>query len=129
MKKLLLLACVLFTSLHASAQSGKGPEAKIEFDSVEYNFGKVPECGKKVEYTFEFTNTGTIPLLITRVATTCKCIDHKFSKKPVPPGGKGEIKVTFNPKKQKGVFYKVIQVFSNTSEQRHILTVRGEVVE
>ena len=131
MKRLLLLACLALVAVNVSAQKrNSGPsEAEITFTKTEHNFGTVPERGKKVSHTFEFTNTGKHPLVITRITTTCKCVDYNFSKKPVPPGEKGEITITYNPKKQEGVFYKVVQIFTNTAEERHLLTVRGEVIK
>lgn len=131
MKKLLLLVCLTAIAVDVSAQKrqDEASKAEITFAKAEHNFGTVPEGGRKVRHTFEFTNTGTQPLVITRISTTCRCVDYSFSKKPVPPDGKGEITITYNPKKQDGVFYKVVQVFSNTAEERHLLTVRGEVIK
>lgn len=131
MKKLLLLACLAAVAVNVSAQGRNAttPDAEISFATIEHNFGTVPERGKKVSHTFEFTNTGKHPLVITRITTTCKCVEYNFSKKPLAPGEKGEITVTYNPRKQDGVFYKVIQVFTNTVEERHLLKVRGEVIK
>lgn len=126
----MILTCIAAIAMSAAAQKrSKTSESEIEFTRVEHNFGIVPEGGKKVSCTFEYTNTGDHPLVITRITTTCKCVEYNFSKKPVAPGGKGVIKITYNPKKQEGMFYKVIQVFTNTAEERHLLTVRGEVIE
>ncbi len=131
MKKILLLVCLAAIAVNVAAQKKRAEPSKAEitFAKTEHNFGTVPEKGNKVSYMFEFTNTGAHPLVITRISTTCRCVDYKFSKKPIPPGEKGEITVTYNPKKQDGVFYKVVQVFSNTAEERHLLTVRGEVIK
>lgn len=131
MKKLLLLTCLVALAVNVSAQrrDSKKTEAEIGFETPEHSFGTVPERGKKVSHIFRYTNTGNHPLVITRIATTCKCVDYSFSKKPLAPGETGEIVITYNPKKQEGVFYKVIQVFTNTAEERHILTIRGEVIK
>ena len=101
----------------------------MEFSSCEHNFGKIPERGGKVSHTFHYTNTGDKPLVITRITTTCKCTDYSYSKKPVAPGKTGTITISYDPKKQQGVFYKVIQVHDNTPDQRQVVTIRGEVVE
>ncbi len=130
MKRFLLVLC--FALAAACAYADDKPEAReceMEFTSTEHNFGKVSERGKAVSHLFEFTNRGNRPIVITRISTTCKCTKYDFSKRPVPPGGKGKITVTYNPKKQSGVFYKVIQVFSNCSQERIMLTIRGEVCE
>lgn len=132
MKKIVLYTLLTTLTVAISAREAvETPvsQAEITFAQTEHNFGIVPENGKKVSCTFEFTNTGKHPLVITRITTTCRCVDYKCSKKPIPPGGKGQITITYNPKKQEGVFYKVIQVFTNTPDERHLLTLRGEVIQ
>ena len=64
---------------------------------------------------FTFTNDGTAPLVVTRVITSCSCLKASFPKRPVPPGGQGVIRITYEPhKSEPGVFNKVIQVYSNS---------------
>ncbi len=128
MKKILLLLCFTLFAVSASAEDTITGE-EISFTATEHNFGKIPERGKAVSCIFEFTNTGKRPIVITRMATTCKCTSYDFSKRPVAPGQKGQITITYNPRKQTGVFYKVVQVFTNCAQERVMLTVRGEVVE
>lgn len=130
MKKILLLFYLISLALPAAAQR-RGSETAVtgmEFEAVEHNFGRISERRNKVSHTFRYTNTGDKPLVITRITTTCKCVGHSYSKKPVAPGATGTITISYNPKKQEGVFYKVIQIYANTPEQRHVITVRGEVV-
>ena len=107
------------------ATAGK-PE--ITFRAFEHDFGKIKESGKKVSYDYVFTNTGDCPLVITRVVTSCRCVSISYTKRPVPPGGQGMVTVTYDPKKQNGVFYKAIQVFSNVPEEMTIVIAKGEVI-
>lgn len=107
--------------------AGVKGEPEITFESVEHDFGAIPENGKKVSYDYTFTNTGDRPLVITRVITSCKCVSTSFTKKPVPPGEQGVVTVTYDPKKQLGVFYKAIQVYSNASPKLSIIIAKGEV--
>lgn len=103
---------------------------RVEFEVSEYDFGMVDEEGKKVSYEFILHNTGGSPLVITRLITSsCKCISTSYTKKPIPPGGEGMVTVTYDPKKQQGIFYKAIQVFSNAEEGPDIVIVKGEVVK
>ena len=133
MKKILiiLLAYSLTVSLDAAAQrrvdveSGARPE--LSFRVKEHDFGSVWEKGRKVSYDYVFTNTGSAPLVITRTITSCRCVDVEYNKKPVPPGGQGMISVTYNPRKQQGLFYKAIQIFSNSPEGVQIIIVKGVV--
>ena len=104
--------------------------ACIDFGKVtEYDFGQIKENGGKQSGSISFKNSGNKPLVITKVMVSCRCINLDYPKKPVMPGGEGKITVTYDPKKQKGVFHKAIQVYSNDSTPRHIIFVKGEVVE
>lgn len=104
------------------------PRGVIRFEKALYDFGKIQEADGAVSYEFVFTNEGKAPLVIARIETSCACTKAAFSKKPVPPGKEGRIKVTYDPKKQAGTFYKAIQVFSDSADPRLIVTIRGEVV-
>lgn len=132
MNKFLLLACLVVScvgTVGAQRKGGAAGNGEIAFVKTEHDFGKVPERGKTVSVVFEFTNTGSHPLVITRMSTTCRCTSYDFSKKPVAPGAKGLITVSYNPRKQRGVFYKTIQVYTNCAREREMLAIRGEVIE
>lgn len=101
---------------------------ELSFEEAEYDFGDVWERGKRERYEFLFHNSGSAPLLITRTITSCKCLNVNFSKRPVMPGDSAIITVTFNPRRQQGMFYKAIQIFSNAPERQHILVVKGRVI-
>lgn len=104
--------------------------ACIDFGkATEYDFGRIKESGGKQSGSLTFKNSGNKPLVITKVMVSCRCISLDYPKKPVMPGAEGKITVTYDPKKQKGVFHKAIQVYSNDSLARHIVFVKGEVVE
>ena len=79
---------------------------------------------------FTFTNDGTAPLVVTRVITSCSCLKASFPKRPVPPGGQGVIRITYEPhKSEPGVFNKVIQVYSNSVDGRDVITVQGNSID
>lgn len=87
--------------------------AKITFEENTYNFGTVKE-GAKVEHVFSFTNTGKVPLIISNARSTCGCTVPSWPKEPIPPGGKGEIKVVFNTKGKKRDQTKPVTITANT---------------
>lgn len=139
MKKLYLIAALCLFSLAASAQEDEAKErrrqkdepegqSQITFVDTEHNFGRIHEQGKKVTHDFVFTNTGDCPLVITRAVSSCRCVSASYTRKPIPPGGQGMVSVTYDPKKQFGVFRKAIQVFSNAPEGMHIVITKGEVI-
>lgn len=88
------------------------PKAQISFVEASHDFGTIKQ-GDKVEYTFEYTNTGQAPLIISNVQTTCGCTASQWSRTPLPPGQKGKLTATFNSAGKQGRQNKVITVFSN----------------
>ncbi len=136
MRKLFLLTISLFVVCGVWAQDADsvkvvkydGPHFK--FVQTEHDFGEIPHKSKKVECRFEFTNDGTAPLVITKTLTSCTCVKVEYDKKPVAPGGKGVIVVSYEVnKKESGVFYKVIEVYSNSVDKRNNLVIKGNAIE
>ena len=119
---LMLLAalCVVFA---AGAKGGKSGE--ISFKVKVHDFGYIKEEKGPVSYDFEFTNTGSTPLLIISARAQCGCTRPEFPKQPIRPGEKGHIKVTYLPVGS-GSFEKTIEV--KTSNNKAILRVRGNVI-
>jgi hypothetical protein len=102
----------------------------IEFEETEYDFGNIDHKLSKAECRFTFINDGTAPLVITKILTSCSCVKTEYPKKPIPPGGKGEIKVTYEVnKKEAGMFYKVVEIYSNSIDRRNNLIVKGNAVK
>lgn len=121
MKKLIFLL-LIFVPLLAFSQ-----KAKIEFDKTSHNFGTIPENGGPAIYDFKFTNTGTVPLILSNVRAGCGCTTPEWDRKPVAPGESGLIKVSYNPMGRPGSFIKSIAVNSNASNAVETLTIRGKV--
>ena len=87
--------------------------AIITFDEKTYDFGDIIQ-GDKVEHTFYFTNTGNEPLIITNVQVSCGCTVPKgWPRDPIPPGGKGELTVSFNSAGKSGRQNKPVTIISN----------------
>ncbi len=102
--------------------------AVMTFDSPSHDFGDIT-AGTKVSHTFKFTNTGTAPLVISRVQTTCGCTVPTWPSQPIPPGEKAEIAATFNSQGKMGVQNKVITIHSNASEPVFRLTLKSNVLK
>ncbi|MDR7131437.1 uncharacterized protein (DUF58 family) [Algoriphagus sp. 4150] len=115
MKKLgvLLTVFVLVFAFNANAQEESG--AAITFKEKSIDFGDITQ-GDKVEHTFELTNTGSAPLIISNVAATCGCTVPSWPKEPIAPGKTSEIKVSFNSSGKMGKQNSVVRIYSNASE-------------
>ena len=116
MKKFIPLTLILLLALSADAQTSvekNGPV--ITFEKKNHDFGDVIQ-GEKVEYTFTFSNTGTEPLIITNVETTCGCTTPKgWPRDPIEPGQKGELTVAFSSVGKIGRQNKPVVVISNAA--------------
>jgi hypothetical protein len=96
-------------------------------DSLNKNFGKIAE-GQKLEVAYSFKNTGTKPLVITRVQPSCGCTVAEQPTEPVAPGAMGTIKAAFNSEGRTGINHKTLSVYANTQgTQVHDLHFEVEV--
>ena len=82
-------------------------------DSSYLDFGRIQE-GQKLDVSFRFRNTGSMPLVIGRVQPSCGCTIADQPKEPVAPGAEGQIRATFNSEGRPGVNHKTLFVSANT---------------
>ena len=125
MKKAVLF---LFLGCFALAVNAQDKVAKIEFKTETIDYGKV-ERGSNGIRTFEFTNTGAIPLVITDVKSSCGCTIPKKPEEPIAPGETGIIEVKYDTNRAVGPFRKAITVTSNADTPTKVLKIKGELVE
>lgn len=134
MKKIITLAVVAIAALIALPQGAEakkknsGGDSKIEFVATSHDFGTIMEKNGPVSCEFEFTNTGTAPLVIFDVTAQCGCTRPEYPKKPIAPGAKGKVKVTYNPAGRPGAFLKTVTVKCNTVPRSTALKIKGTVV-
>ena len=127
MKKLLLLSIMLFALVgFAVAQQ----QAEIKFDKLNHNFGNFSEKNPVQECVFTFTNVGQTPLVINQAMASCGCTIPSYTKTPIKPGEKGEVKITYNGKgKFPGHFKKSITIYTNAATEMTRLYVEGVMDE
>lgn len=108
-------------------QAPAAPLTTISFKEVEFDFGKIKQ-GETVKHVFEFTNTGTNPLILENVKPSCGCTALDWPKEPIAPGKTGKIEAQFNSTGKMGPQIKQITITLNTEEHLERLTFTGEVV-
>ena len=125
MKKLILMTLLLVCGITmASAQK----QAEIKFEKTTHDFGTFSEKSPVVSCTFTFTNVGERPLVINQAMASCGCTVPEYTKNPVKPGEKGEIKVTYNGTgKFPGHFKKSITVITNGVVEKSRLYIEGNM--
>ena len=102
--------------------------ADIQFEKMDYNFGRIKESDGIATYNFKFTNSGKIPLIIQKVVASCGCTTPEWSHTPILPGKTGFIKVSYNTENRPGMFTKSITVSANIPQAMVFLTISGDVV-
>ncbi len=114
----------------AVAQSAEGKKAEIKFEKTVHDFGKFSESQGSQTCVFNYTNVGDAPLIINQAVASCGCTVPEYTKEPVMPGQKGQIKVTYNGAgKFPGHFKKSITVRTNGKVQMVRLYVEGDMEE
>lgn len=125
-KRILLLPMFLVGLLFTITSFMQLGGPQIEFKKEVHDYGTL-KYGGNGESTFEFTNTGTAPLIITKATAPCNCTVPSYPKEPIPPGGKGAITVKYNTKIA-GPINKSITILSNaTNDPSKIIRIKGNV--
>jgi copper(I)-binding protein len=101
--------------------------AKIQFDNLMYDFGRV-KSGELVKHTYYFTNTGDEVLLIKAVQPQCGCTAAGEWTKEVAPGKSGQIPIQFNSAGYSAPVLKQVTVTCNVSNQPMVsLQLKGTI--
>lgn len=127
MKKIILIAVIL---MNAAVFAQKGPRIEFKDKDNTIDYGTTNKEDDDGLRSFEFTNTGDEPLVITNVQSTCGCTIPTKPTEPIAPGKTGKIDVKYNM--HTGPIRKTITVESNAvnvEEGRVAIKIKGEVIE
>jgi hypothetical protein len=102
-------------------------QAKIKFDDAKKNFGFVKK-GEKVNLTYQFTNEGNQPLIISEAKAECSCTSVSWTKEPVAPGQKGSVLVVFDTAPTYDRQDRIVEVFSNDPKSPNKIRFKGVVL-
>ncbi len=133
MKKYLILFLLIGLSAQLFAQQTKPQATKVNgpilaFEKNSHDFGDIFQ-GDKVDQIFKFTNTGNEPLIITNIQVTCGCTAPEWPRNPIPPGGKGEIKIGFNSAGKIGRQNKTVTVISNAANDENTISFVTNILD
>ncbi|MBA2610446.1 MAG: DUF1573 domain-containing protein [Bacteroidetes bacterium] len=118
-KVLSYLLCLTFASTFS--------QAKMEIKDAKKSFGMVKK-GEVVKLDYDFTNTGTEPLLITDVEVSCSCTTVDFPKQPIAPGQSAKVIVSFDTKTVYDRQDRVVLVKSNDPKSPAKIRYKGIVL-
>lgn len=104
------------------------PQSIVEWKKMTHNFGVV-NYQKPVTGTFEFLNTGDVPVVIKEAKGSCGCTGTDFPKDAIMPGETARITATYDAENI-GPFKKTVTVYTSadTEKEGTVLHITGEVI-
>ncbi len=91
---------------------------RVDIPRSSFDFGTIPPS-PSVAYVFAIQNTGTAPLRLSNLFTSCGCTVAELSTSVIPPGERAELRVIFDPDYHEtiGVVTRVVWMMSNDPTQ------------
>ena len=108
-----------------SAVAGNKPT--MNFKDTMHDFGTLHE-GEVAEHSFEFTNNGKTPLIISSASASCGCTVADYDRNPILPGKKSSIKVRYNSANRTGHQEKYITITTNTSRGTEMVYIKTDII-
>jgi len=122
---------LVFFNLHAQTEvttnTKNSSKAEIIFETLIHDYGTVTVDASGL-YNFKFKNTGTEPLILSNVITTCGCTVPDWPKEPILPGKSGVIQINYTRMTTPGVINKQVKVISNAKNGDIILSIKGYIL-
>lgn len=129
MKKVLLSLAVMFAAVlgtNTAVAQEVTNGAQIKFNKDVHDYGTVDYAGNG-QCTFEFTNTGNAPLIISNAKGSCGCTVPSWPKEPVSPGATASLSVKYDTKRP-GAINKSVTITSNaTNSPTKVVRIKGTV--
>lgn len=97
------------------AESQKNPITTVVLKESDYSFGQINH-GDVVEHTYEITNTGSNPLIISSVKPGCGCTAPDYTKEPILPGKTGKVTLKFDSNGFSNAVAKGAEIFANVEK-------------
>lgn len=127
MKRIIILSFALMLFCGAAwAKKEASGSPSIKFNETVWDFGTIKQ-DRPATHSFEFVNDGTGNLVILEATAECGCTKPEWPQKPIAPGKKGKVTVTFNPLTARGSFEKTVVVRTNGTPKKVRLKIRGVI--
>lgn len=112
-----------------SARNVATEQVGMAFERTTIDFGQLAEEGGAWQGVVSWQNTEREQITITRITTSCGCLQVENDRSTVEAGGRGELRLTYHPKGHAGRVSQRIFVYTDRSGRRPaaVLTVQGVV--
>ena len=93
------------------------------------DFGTLAEESSPWQGEVRWRNADQRPLVITRITSSCGCLQVSYERQPVRPNEEGVLRLTYHPKGHPGTVYQRLFIYTQHSATRPtaILTLKGTV--
>ena len=125
----LAVVALIFTFVSLYAQKPE-KRASIQLDSMQASIGTFPKSNSLRTTVYTFKNVGNDKLVFYGAAPNCGCVTVSYPEKPIKPGRKGKIVVTYNGKNKKANKFSHKINFSCSGYPSHFtLRLNGEMTK
>jgi hypothetical protein len=97
---------------HEAANAPVAPKGPLVFDPDPVELKPRPE-DDEIETTFHFTNTGSKPLTVTGLESTCSCLEASVDQRTYAPGTRGSGKALFKVSSFVGRHEKTLHLYTD----------------
>lgn len=94
------------------APEGDGPRPALVAETLVRHLGRVLDIDES-DVSFPFRNDGEAPLTILGVEKDCGCVAADVTRRTIPPGEGGELRVTFLPEAREGAVKRHVYLTTN----------------
>jgi len=105
-----------------------GPTLVFPRHDQVYDFGGIP-LGESIPYQFEITNSGNVPLIVAGMKCESTNVKCKWPDKPVKPGKKAYLTVTYTARGDVGSFKNDILITTNAAPAPYpFIKISGAII-
>ena len=116
----------LVTADDRASEAQSKPLTTVALSESSFEFGKIKK-GDHKEHTYEITNTGKNPLIISQVKPGCGCTVPDYTKDPIMPGKKGKITLKFYSSNFDGLVNKQAEIYANVEKAPMVITFTADI--
>lgn len=124
---IIAVAAYMISSTASFSQEKISPS--MEIDRTVHNFGDIIHKSGPVSCTFALKNTGSAPVVIYNVISTCGCTNVEWTREPIRAGQNGKISVTYSNDEGAYPFDKTLTVYLSDTKKPVLLKIRGVSIE
>lgn len=89
------IICLL--GIVAIPQPRLAAQSKLQFSQTTFDYGDIKEDGGAVAALFQARNTGSEPVVVLEVMTSCGCTTPYFERKPIAAGETFNLEIRYDP--------------------------------